>query len=188
MRRCTTSRAGLSSSRRWPTRQAGDGTGLLDLYDLYYSLDDKGVAADNGAEAYYAVECPEDLDVTSTDQTFDLVDEFKAAAPRLYGSWIGELSICSQWPRRDPSRVTITGTGAGPIVVIGTTGDPATPLAGTRAMANALEDGRLIVVTAEQHTGYGVNDCVDQAVDTYLVDPTKAPPDELACTGDETPG
>ena len=55
-------------------------------------------------------------------------------------------------------------------------------------MANALEDGRLIVVTAEQHTGYGVNDCVDQAVDDYLVDPAKAPPDELACTGDETPG
>ena len=168
--------------------QDGDGSGLLDLYDLYYSLDDSGVASDNATEAYYAVECPDDLDVTSTSQTFDLVDEFKAAAPRLYGSWIGELSICSQWPLRDPSRVTITGTGAGPIVVIGTTGDPATPLAGTRAMANTLEDGRLIVVTAEQHTGYGVNDCVDQAVDDYLVDPAKAPPDELACTGDETPG
>ena len=41
----------------------------------------------------------------------------------------------------------ITGAGAGPIVVVGTTGDPATPLAGTRVMADTLEDGRLVVVT-----------------------------------------
>ena len=54
--------------------------------------------------------------------------------------------------------------------VIGTTGDPATPLAGTRALASALEDGRLIVVTADQHTGYGANACVDDAVSSYLID------------------
>ncbi len=123
--------SGLSSSRRWPTPRTVTAAGCSTCTTCYYSLDDSGVAADNATEAYYAVECPDDLDVTSTSQTFDLVDEFKAAAPRLYGSWIGELSICSQWPLRDPSRVTITGTGAGPIVVIGTTGDPATPLAGT---------------------------------------------------------
>ena len=54
-------------------------------------------------------------------------------------------SARSSPPSIDP-RVEITGTGAGPILVMGTTGDPATPLAGTRMMADALEDGRLVVV------------------------------------------
>ena len=37
-------------------------------------------------------------------------------------------------------------------------------------MAAALEDGRLVVVTADQHTGYQVNDCVDDVVHDYLID------------------
>ena len=68
-----------------------------------------------------------------------------------------------------------------PIVVVGTTGDPATPIDNTRAMADALEEGVLVIVHADQHTGYGVNDCVDEAVDAYLVDPTKVPEDGLEC-------
>jgi hypothetical protein len=37
-------------------------------------------------------------------------------------------------------------------------------------MANALEDSRLLVVEARQHTGYGVNRCVIEAVNAYLID------------------
>ena len=44
--------------------------------------------------------------------------------------------------------IAITGAGAGPVLVVGTTGDAATPLASTRAMADALEDGHLVVVGA----------------------------------------
>ena len=65
-------------------------------------------------------------------------------------------------------------------MVIGTTGDPATPLSSTEAMADALEDGRLVVVEAEQHTGYGVNDCVVDLVSDYLVDRI-APDDGTEC-------
>jgi hypothetical protein len=64
--------------------------------------------------------------------------------------------------------------------VIGTTGDPATPLESTRVMRDSLEDGRLVVVTANEHTGYGVNQCVIDVVNAYLVDLT-APDDETAC-------
>ena len=76
--------------------------------------------------------------------------------------------------------VPIDAKGAGPIVVVGTTGDPATPLDGTRNTSEALEDGHLIVVTADQHTGYGVNQCVDSAVDDYLVS-LHVPANELMC-------
>ena len=62
--------------------------------------------------------------------------------------------MCTFFPPADDPRVAITGAGAGPIVVCGTTGDPATPLDGTRRMASAIEDGRLVVVEADKHTCY----------------------------------
>ena len=77
--------------------------------------------------------------------------------------------------------VEITGAGAGPIVVVGTTGDAATPLESSRAMADALEEGTLVTVEADQHTGYGVNECVIDAVDDYLIDLT-VPEPGLVCS------
>ena len=71
-------------------------------------------------------------------------------------------------------------SAAGPIVVIGTTGDPSTPLASSRKMAAALEDGRLVVVEANQHTGYRVNSCIDDIVSDYLVQ-LQAPADGTVC-------
>ena len=62
----------------------------------------------------------------------------------------------------------------------GTTGDPATPLESTRNMAEALQDGRLIVVEADQHTCYGVTDCADNLIDDYLVN-LVVPPEETTC-------
>ena len=43
-------------------------------------------------------------------------------------------------------------------------------------MADALEDGRLVVVEADQHTGYTVNTCVNEVVNDYLV--ALEPPDD----------
>ena len=64
---------------------------------------------------------------------------------------------------------------------IGTTGDPATPLdEHARRWPTTLEDGRLVVVTADQHTGYSVNDCVDDVVHDYLID-LEVPADETEC-------
>jgi hypothetical protein len=63
---------------------------------------------------------------------------------------------------------------------VGTTGDAATPLASSRKMATELEDGRLIIVEANRHTGYGENDCVVSAVDNYLIT-TKVDFAEKAC-------
>jgi hypothetical protein len=80
--------------------------------------------------------------------------------------------------------VVITTPGSVPIVVIGTTGDPATPLTGTQAMADALGDGRLVIVDADEHTGYSASECARDVVDAYLLDPTGgAPADGVRCSG-----
>ena len=105
--------------------------------------------------------------------------ELNEAAPRFSPGTTGDY-FCTFFPASVDPRVDITGAGAGPIVVIGTTGDAATPLDSTRAMAASLEDGRLVIVTADQHTGYRVNDCVDDVVHGYLVD-LEAPPEETKC-------
>jgi hypothetical protein len=78
------------------------------------------------------------------------------------------------------SRIAVTGKGAGPIVVIGTTGDAATPLASTRTAAKNLEEGVLVIVEADRHTGYGLNTCVVTAVDAYLISLT-VPKNETYC-------
>ena len=106
---------------------------------------------------------------------------FHEAAPRLVPADSAGGYACGFLPPPDDPKVEVTAAGAGPVVVIGTTGDPTTPFDSTRSMANKLEDGRLVKVTANQHTGYGVNACVDSAVDRYLLDPTDAPQDELSC-------
>jgi len=150
--------------------QAGDGTGILHLYDDYNGYDTG--SWDNGQEAYFAIGCLDDPSGLSPADVFAHEADFAAAAPRLGRSWIEELVYCSQWPARTSDHVAITGAGAGPMLVVGTTGDPATPFAGTQAMATTLEDGHLVVVHADQHTGYGLNDCVNGAVEDYLLHPT----------------
>ena len=74
----------------------------------------------------------------------------------------------------------VSNIGAGPIVVVGTTGDAATPLESSRKMAAALTDGRLIVVTEDQHTSYGTSECVTDRVDAYLVE-FEIPEKESTC-------
>jgi hypothetical protein len=101
------------------------------------------------------------------------------AAPRMAAGLV-DAGTCVAFPAPTVARLPITGAGAGPLVVVGTTGDPATPLASSRAMAAALEEGRLVVVTADQHTGYGANDCVDDTLHAYLID-LVVPAPETAC-------
>ena len=177
----------MYSERLWPQleqaladAQNGDGSGLLALYDDYYQRQPDGTY-DNSLEAFQVIFCqddPERLTVAEEDAT---ASDFNVAAPRFAPGTTGSY-FCTFFPAARDPRVAITGIGAGPILVMGTTGDPATPLQSTEKMARALEDGRLVVVTADQHTGYGVNQCSFDVVDNYLIDPVaNAPEDGFTC-------
>jgi pimeloyl-ACP methyl ester carboxylesterase len=158
--------------------QGGDGKGILQLYDDYYQRNTDGTYG-NELEAFLAISCLDDPGATSTEEVDLHIEEFITAAPRLGGNFAYGYS-CALWPVRQAAKVAITGKGAGPIVVIGTTGDAATPLESTRKMALGLEQGILIVVGANQHTGYGANNCVVKAVDEYLIK-LKVPANETTC-------
>ncbi len=65
-------------------------------------------------------------------------------------------------------------------MVVGNTGDPATPYEGSRVMAETLEEGFFVSVEAATHTAYGLNACIDTAIADYLVD-LVVPVGELRC-------
>jgi pimeloyl-ACP methyl ester carboxylesterase len=159
--------------------QRGDGSGLLALYDEYYQRQSDGTYG-NELEAFLAISCLDNRDVSTVEEVEATVDRFVEVAPR-FGANFAYGYACALWPVPAAEAVTVTAKGAGPIVVVGTTGDAATPLESTKRLAASLDDGRLIVVEANQHTGYGVNDCVIGAVDRYLL-ALELPKDGLVCS------
>jgi pimeloyl-ACP methyl ester carboxylesterase len=175
----------MYSDSYWPQLQSaladaqkGDGAGLLALYDDYYQRKSDG-SYGNELEAFLAISCLDDPGASSVEEVDASVDAFVAAAPRLGANFAHGYS-CALWPVPQAQQVTVSGKGAGPIIVIGTTGDASTPLSSSRKMAKALESGVLLVVEADQHTGYGINTCIITAVDNYLIDLT-VPVNETTC-------
>ena len=110
----------------------------------------------------------ERLSVAEDDAT---VPMFTRGGTPLRPAWLRRRATSARSSLRRPIRVIeITGDGAGPILVCGATGDTATPLQGTRAMADALEDSYLIVVDAISNGCSGVSRCADDLITDYLVD------------------
>jgi len=175
----------MYSSTMWPElevalrdAQQGNGAGLMSLFDSYYRRTPDGKYG-NELEAFNAIMCLDDPGPKTVEETDSYIPKFLEVAPRLGISFTGGYT-CVFWPAKKDQRIEITGKGAGPIMVVGTTGDAATPLASSQKMASTLEDGRLIVVSEDRHTGYGANDCVVSAVDKYLIT-TKVSFAEKAC-------
>ena len=175
----------MYSNTLWPQLETaladaakGNGAQLLALYDDYFQRQPDG-SYGNELEAFLAISCLDDPEGSTVADVDADVARFAAAAKRL-GENFGYGYACALWPHRVAERVVVTGKGAGPIVVIGTTGDAATPLASTRKAAKNLEQGVLVIVEADRHTGYGLNSCVVQNVDAYLIS-LKAPKNETYC-------
>lgn len=175
----------LYSRTLWPqldealdAAESGDGSLLLALYDDYYRRQPDGTYP-NLIEAFIAISCADDRGPSTVGGVDDYYDEILAAAPRLARAFQGGY-VCVFWPTPSAPPLEITGRGAGPILVIGTTNDPATPLAGTQKMADALEGGVLVTVSGEGHLGYRQSSCARSVVTDYLVD-GKVPPADVTC-------
>ena len=81
---------------------------------------------------------------------------------------------------RRRSQDKITGEGAAPILVIGTTGDPATPYEYAERMAEQLTSGVLVTLEGEGHLAYGQSPCVQRIVQDFLVR-DEVPTDGVRC-------
>ena len=109
-------------------------------------------------------------------------------APRFATvSEAGDLG-CQAWGHSgtQPSKA-LHAKGAAPILVVGTTGDPATPYEWSVALADQLESGQLLTWEGNGHGAYtnsGHGPCVTEAVDSYLLTGTM-PKKGLTCHGKE---
>ncbi|KQV02042.1 peptidase [Microbacterium sp. Root322] len=158
----------------------GEPTSALFLADFYNGREN-GTYTDNSAEAFRAYNCM-DYPVEDDPAAEAAIDaKIAQGAPTIAPYWTGPDS-CSVWPYPPTgTRGEIKAEGAGPILVIGTTNDPATPYEWSESLANQLEEGVLITRVGEGHTGYNKgNACVDDAVEAFLLDDV-VPEDGLRC-------
>ncbi|MFE9661952.1 alpha/beta fold hydrolase [Streptomyces sp. NPDC005955] len=153
-----------------------DGSRLLALSDGYY---ERGADGEYGnlMFANAAVNC---LDLpaafTSPDEVEVALPDFEAASP-VFGEGLAWSALnCAYWPvpaTGAPRR--IEARGAAPILVVGTTRDPATPYRWSEALADQLASGVLLTYDGDGHTAYGRGStCVDSVIDRYLL--TGTPP------------
>jgi pimeloyl-ACP methyl ester carboxylesterase len=159
----------LSSALR--SALGGDGTLLMKLADAYAHRNADGSFQDNFLEAYYDISCVDDPYSIPYSRVPAQFPAFEKASPVFGRVYAWGLTSCDGFtPRSDEKVPTIHARGALPIVVIGTTRDPATPYRWAVALAQQLDSGVLIRRDGDGHTGYHQgNSCVDDAVDSYLV-------------------
>ena len=159
----------------------GNGSLLLRFSDLYSSRGADGYT-DNSFEAFYAISCLDDPWSIPASEVPANVADFEEASPTFGSVFAWGLTSCGgiQVESTEPAR-DVKAAGAPPIVVIGTTRDPATPYAWAVSLAEQLESGVLVSRDGDGHTGYTEgNDCVDEAVDGFFLEGT-VPEDGLSC-------
>lgn len=161
---------------------AGTGDTLLLLADFYSSRNAAGGFDDNSLEAFLAINCLDDPTAYEPDEIVAQYAEFEEASPTFGRVFAWGLLGCQgvQVTATEPTP-TIEAEGADPILVIGTTRDPATPYEEAVALASQLDSGVLLSRDGDGHTAYNKgNACIDTAVEGYLLEGT-VPEDGLTC-------
>ncbi|MFJ9039435.1 alpha/beta hydrolase [Streptomyces sp. NPDC102406] len=182
----------LYSKNSWPalTRglrdaEKGDGTALLALADSYNDRDARGHYG-TASHSQRAISCLDDKTRPTTARTKARLAHFRALSP-VFGPYMGwdTAGWCHDWPVPgqwdDPD---VSAPGAAPVLVVGNTGDPATPYEGARRMADELGEGVGVELTwkGEGHGAYGSGSaCVDSTVNAYLLE-GRIPRDGKVCS------
>ncbi len=169
-------------SRMFTAVMKGSAAFAFQLADAYNSRNADGTYSDNSTEAFTAINC---LDYTyNADPTVmrQQAAELAKAAP-VIGPYLSYGDVaCANWPFKSTlKRGPIAAAGSAPILVVGTTNDPATPYVWAQNLAHELENGHLVTYTGEGHTAYNKsNACVNNAVDNFFVHGT-VPSEDPKC-------
>jgi pimeloyl-ACP methyl ester carboxylesterase len=173
----------LYNKQTWPilrlalksAMEQGDGTTLLRLGDLLVERNKDG-SYSNQSEANMAINCVDKPYARTLGPWQQEAAKAKKVAP-LFGEFVvwGTLP-CAYWPVRSTEQPhALHAGGSKPILVVGTTRDPATPYKWAQSLASQLRSGVLLSLDGDGHTAYlQGNPCITSAVDRYLV--AAAPP------------
>jgi pimeloyl-ACP methyl ester carboxylesterase len=182
----------LYSEQAWPTltsalkaAESGDGSQLLALADGYNERDASGHYGTT-THAQRVISCLDDKQRLTPEEAKKLLPEFEKISP-VFGDFMGwdTAGWCHDWPVAGQYDTPEVGAaGSAPVLLVGNTGDPATPYEGARAMADELgkDVGVLLTWKGEGHGAYGSgSDCVDSTVNGYLLGGT-VPKDGKVCS------
>ncbi|MEU6670868.1 alpha/beta hydrolase [Streptomyces sp. NPDC046727] len=182
----------LYSESSWPrltsalkSAEKGDGSQLLALADEYNDRDASGHYG-TMSHSQRVISCLDDKQRPALAETKRRLAEFERISP-VFGDFLAwdTAGWCHGWPVPGQyDTPDVSAPGAAPILLVGNTGDPATPYEGARRMADELGRGVGVELTwkGEGHGAYGSgSDCVDSTVDAYLLKGT-VPKDGKVCS------
>ncbi|MBX6750675.1 MAG: alpha/beta fold hydrolase [Micromonosporaceae bacterium] len=158
----------------------GDATWILLLADTYADRDENGRYRSNQFDAFNAINCADEDTYPSVEEIRQLQAQWRTKYPMFGPALATGLLSCALWPGGKDPYPTGPATGAPEIVVVGTTGDPATPYESTKKLADMLGVGVVVTWEGEGHTAYSESRCIQRAVDNYLID-LIVPDDGLTC-------
>jgi hypothetical protein len=170
----------LYNQGSWPALTQGldeainQGTGdvLLYLSDQYFDRNADGSYSSNSEEALRGVNCLDDRATTDVEQMRADAAAIEEDAPTM-GSFFGYGGLTcagAEYPQVE-REFDVHAKGAPPIVVVGTTNDPATPYVWAEGLAKTLDSATLLTYEGEGHTAYSPSrECVADVVESYLVD------------------
>jgi pimeloyl-ACP methyl ester carboxylesterase len=168
-------------SRGWPILAdalsaavaEGQAASLLSIADQYLGRRTDGTY-DPLIEANSVINCVDRPTKKAPSAATELADiaTFQSQLPPWGGSWAVTSCVGMPKPARGDKLGDVRVRGAPPILVVGTTGDPATPYAGAESMVKRIPGSQLLTFDSTEHTAFGraISTCIDDAVDTYLVD------------------
>ncbi|MFF0741452.1 alpha/beta hydrolase [Streptomyces sp. NPDC004111] len=185
--------APLYSQSSWPAltqalaaAERGDGAPLLRLADSYNNRDARGHYS-TASHSQRAISCADTKGRVSAEEVrAQHLADFRKVSPAFgpYLAW-DLAGWCASWPVPGAYETPeVSAPGAAPILVVGGTGDPATPFEGSLKMAGELGRGVGVHLTykGEGHGAYpSGNTCVKQAVDAYFLD-GKIPASGTVCS------
>jgi pimeloyl-ACP methyl ester carboxylesterase len=167
--------------------QQGYGDTFLDLADQYSGRSSDGSYMSNELDSGAIIDCLDWPDTRSVEKTKADAKRFTDAAP-VFGPYLAYTNIsCKYLTPPTKGKLTrstnkITSIKTAPVIVIGTTRDPATPYEWSVGLHQIFKNSKLISLDADGHTGQGRGSaCVDEAVDAYLLQ-NKTPKKNLTCT------
>lgn len=179
----------LYSEQLWSTlsralRDAldGDGSGLVELANTYLGVESDG-SIDSSFEVYFAVSC---LDDTWPSDPNEVIDASIAAAdvdPLFGPAVVIDYLRCSIWPAESKALSVVPADleGLVPVLVVSTTGDPATPYENGVRVADQIPGAVLLTNEGEGHTIVALGKpCIDDIATAYLVD-LELPDDGTTC-------
>lgn len=162
--------------------QTGNGDDFLALADEYSQRNDDGTYSSNEPDAQFVIDC---LDWKGPRTTAEMVNEAKVFAVKapVFGPYLAYSGLsCQFFPKLAIASPVIKKISTTPIIIVGTTRDPATPYTWALDLHRTILNSRLISLNGDGHTGYGHgSSCVDSAVDHYFLTGTP-PARDLTCT------